>query len=57
MKKFKFSLILCLCTLSISVYSASLVESYIDGAKKVCVYDDGSKVYVGVADQCPIMKL
>ena len=46
-----------LLALPLTAFSASLVNSYMDGAKKVCEYDDGSVVYVDVASQCPIMKI
>ena len=43
-------------TLSFSAFAANLVDSYLDGNRKVCVYDDGSEVSVGVNQQCPYFK-
>ena len=57
MKKLKISIIFCLFGLPLTAFAASLVDSYLDGAKKVCKYDDGSVVYVSVTAQCPIMKI
>jgi len=57
MKKLMFSTLIGLFLVPLTSFSATLEDSYIDGAKKVCVYDDGSKVYVDVAGQCPRLKI
>ena len=53
----RYTALFSFCFFPFTSISATLEDSYIDGPKKVCVYDDGSKVYVGVADQCPRLKI
>lgn len=36
-------------------FAGSAVDSYLDGPQKVCVYEDGYEVRVGIVDQCPII--
>ena len=51
----KITVTLVLSFASVYALAGSAVESYLDGAQKVCVYADGYKVRVGIADQCPIL--
>jgi len=49
-------LISTLCLISFVATAASLTNSYLDGAKRVCEYDDGSIVYVNISSRCPNIK-
>ncbi len=40
---------------SFGVFAGSAVSSYLDGTRKVCVYEDGYEVSVGITDQCPLI--
>jgi len=57
MKKIKYSVLVCLFAFPFSAFSAMLVNSYLDGPKRVCVYDDDSVVYVAITARCPQLKV
>ncbi|MEH6533872.1 MAG: hypothetical protein V7735_21385 [Photobacterium frigidiphilum] len=48
---------LVLLAVSCTATAANLTNSYINGSRKVCVYDDSSTVSVGITEMCPYMKL
>jgi hypothetical protein len=57
MYKYKliFLLFLLLFSFTAIATAGSAVDSYLEGTYKVCVYEDGYKVRVGITDLCPII--
>ena len=55
MYKKLFLLVLLILSFTAIATAGSAVDSYLDGTQKVCVYEDGYEVRVGITDMCPII--
>ena len=55
MNKLFFLFLLALLIAPFTASAGSAVDSYLDGTHKVCVYEDGYEVRVGITDLCPII--
>ncbi len=55
MYKLSFLLVVLILSFTAIATAGSAVDSYLDGIQKVCVYEDGYEVRVGITESCPII--